>query len=128
MMPFPEQSADHIQDTIRLLRQCPCCKQAYTEAGMTILEDQGDARLVHAQCQHCLSAVLALTMHSDLGTSSVGMLTDLSATDAQRVRAKSYISQDDLLDCYAGLRTPGALEAAVLAPHAIRQTEEQTQV
>jgi len=92
-----ESQFNPIQEQIRLLQQCPVCKGQYTPKEAKIVEQRQDAHLVHITCPHCHNAILAVVVISDIGMSSVGMVTDLSMEDVRRLRAKDVISENDLL-------------------------------
>ena len=86
-----------IQDQIKLLQQCPICKGQYDAKKEKIVEERGDAHLVHITCPHCRNFILAVVVVSSLGMSSVGMVTDLSENDVKRLRNRECISEDELL-------------------------------
>ncbi|MBI5221975.1 MAG: hypothetical protein HY980_00545 [Candidatus Magasanikbacteria bacterium] len=85
-----------IQEGLRLMNQCPVCKGAYQADRKNILEERGEAHLVHITCPHCHNAIMAVIVANPLGLSSVGMLTDLTASDVSRVYHLDSISEDEL--------------------------------
>lgn len=102
---MPKNSAQNpIQEQIRLLQQCPVCAKQYDPKQAKILEERGDAHLVHITCPHCLNSFLAVIVASQLGMSSVGMVTDLNDTDVKRLRAYQPISENELLDFHQYLK------------------------
>ena len=86
-----------IQEQIKLLQQCPICKGQYDAKKAKILEEKGEAHLVHITCPHCQNFILAVVVVSNFGMSSVGMVTDLSEVDVKRLRSRDSISEDELL-------------------------------
>jgi hypothetical protein len=87
-----------IQEGLRLMNQCPLCKGQYApDAANVLLKKQG-ANLVHLTCVHCQNSVLAVIVVTSAGLSSVGMLTDLNATDATRLSHVSSVTEEDVLD------------------------------
>jgi len=85
-------------DKIKLMKTCPLCKAEYTKEALEIVEERTGTHLVHLTCSECQNAMLALIVVSKLGMSSVGMLTDLNATDAQRLHHKQAITEEQILD------------------------------
>lgn len=57
----------------------------------------GDMHVVHVRCTACSHSVLAVLLVSSSGVSSVGMVTDLSFEDANRLKQAESISADDVL-------------------------------
>lgn len=104
-----------IDDGLKLMHQCPLCRQDYAKDGIALLEEKEGVSLVHLECAGCMSSVLAIVMVSQLGMSSVGVITDLSAEDARRFREREIFTQDDVLDFYGCMQKKGVLEQA-LAP------------
>jgi hypothetical protein len=87
-----------IQEQIRLLQQCPICKGQYDAKKAKILEEKGDANLVHITCPHCKNFILAVVVVSSLGMSSVGMVTDLNESDVKRLHGKGAVTEEELLE------------------------------
>ena len=93
-----------IQEGLRLMNQCPLCKQQHTPEAANILLEKNGTHLVHITCPHCQNAVLAVIVVTPMGLSSVGMVTDLQAVDVLRLRHNDAISEDELLDFYTLLK------------------------
>ena len=89
------QSSDQCE--LKVMKQCPSCAKEYVHAGIVVLEDGPDTQLLHLTCDACMNSVLVIIVTSQLGISSVGMLTDLNAEDVTRLRYRQPISQDDVL-------------------------------
>jgi len=94
-----------IQEGLKLMNQCPVCQRQYSEREAKILEEQAGAHLVHITCPHCHNCILAVVVVSQLGMSTVGMVTDLTASDVQRLRARQPVSEDELLGFHQILKT-----------------------
>jgi len=93
-----------IQEGLRLMNQCPVCKGAYQADKKNILEERGEAHLVHITCPFCHNAIMAVIVANPLGLSSVGMLTDLTASDVSRLYHQGPISEDELFACHLLLK------------------------
>ncbi|MFZ2189176.1 MAG: hypothetical protein WA057_05030 [Candidatus Magasanikiibacteriota bacterium] len=93
-----------IQEQIKLLQQCPICKGQYDAKQAKVVEERGEANLIHITCPHCSNSILAVIVVSQIGMSSVGMMTDLGENDVKRLRNKNSISEDELLDFHSLLK------------------------
>lgn len=95
-MPKDSKQPKQIQEGLRLMNQCPVCKGAYREDRKNILEERGEAHLVHITCLHCRNSIMAVIVTTQLGLSSVGMLTDMNASDVSRLHHQDRLSEDEL--------------------------------
>ncbi len=98
---FKSQS---IQEGLKMMAECPLCKQAYSEQKAKVIEEKNSAHLVHITCPHCLHSILALIIVSKVGMSSVGMVTDLNVNDVRRLKRLGPITEDELLNFYSLLQ------------------------
>ena len=83
-----------------------------------ILDEKEDGHLLHIRCKKCWNSILALVMVSNVGVSSVGLVTDLIFEDVQKFRmATSEVSLDDVLEIHEVLEndTQGEFIDAILA-------------
>ncbi len=101
---MPDSQSNPIQESLRLMNRCPVCQKEYRPTAANILEKKSGAHLVHITCSHCQSAIIALILVSKLGTSTVGVITDLNANDVQRLKNSGGITEDELLDFYQTLK------------------------
>lgn len=88
-----------------LLTHCPVCRCSYQQQKVEVIAEKISARLAHITCANCHNALLAIIVNGALGMSTVGMLTDLTANDARRLRSGQVISEDELLFFYKFLET-----------------------
>ena len=77
--------------------QCPLCTHEYKKEEVCILEEQGGTQLLHITCAACQHAMLTFVMTSQLGISSIGMLTDLSMQDVVRIKRVDPLDEDAVL-------------------------------
>jgi len=82
---------------ISFLRECPLCGEAYGDRGISIIEQGEETELVHITCTECHNAVLALVAMTQLGMTSVGVVTDLSDQDVRRFLPKRSFTVDDVI-------------------------------
>lgn len=93
-----------IQEGLKMMAECPLCKQAYSEKEARVIEEKNSAHLVHITCPHCHHSILALIIVSQVGMSSVGMITDLGMDDARRLKNLGPITEDELLNFHSLLQ------------------------
>jgi len=99
-----QPQSNPLQEQLRLMQQCPVCQAKFTPDLAKVLAKRGEVQLIHITCQRCHNALLAVIVVSALGMSSVGMVTDLNATDVKRLEKKSAITEDELLNFHALLK------------------------
>jgi len=83
-----------------------------------VLDEKEDGHLLHIRCKKCWNSILALVLVSNVGVSSVGLVTDLVFEDVQKFRAEdAEVTVDDVLEIHALLEedTQGEFIDAVLA-------------
>jgi len=85
---------------LRVVSSCPICNARYHNNELRILEERSDAQLIYLQCRKCQSSVLAVILMSQLGVSSVGLVTDLTGEDVLKFRRQPVLSNDDVLDVH----------------------------
>lgn len=98
------QHLNPIQEGLRLISRCPVCQVQYSKEKTAVLEANSGAHLVHITCQQCQNSILAVVVLSQLGMSSVGMLTDLASVDVGRVKNRGPVSDDEVLAFYQFLK------------------------
>jgi hypothetical protein len=103
--PSDKSSKEVIFDRLRLMRECPLCGGAYQEKQVEIIEENGSGHLVHITCDQCQNAILSLVVVSQIGMSSVGIVTDLSAIDARRLQKRPPVSEDVVLNFHQYLKS-----------------------
>ena len=99
----PIESMSPLHNGLQLLKDCPMCKTNFTQTDIQVLDTYNNVHLLHVTCSTCTHAMLSLFAISQLGVSSVGMATDLSAADAERVLGSTPIHEDEILSFHAFL-------------------------
>lgn len=92
------------------MSQCPLCKKQHSTEDARILSKKNGAHLVHITCPHCANAVLAVIVVTQLGLSSVGMMTDLDTEDVVRLRQNKPVTEDELLTFHTVLNEQNILK------------------
>ncbi len=91
--------APSIFQKLRLMQECPLCGGQYPQSGVTIIEQRLEgSHLLHIQCAKCGTAILAVVLITQVGMSTVGMVTDLTVADIRRLHGRDAISADDILE------------------------------
>ena len=88
---------DRIGQNLASMKQCPLCQRAYSANDISVLFTQEPVHLIHMTCGTCANAILSIVTMSDIGISSIGMMTDLTARDVVRVHSKPSFTSDDVL-------------------------------
>ncbi len=114
---IPEKShrgnRSSFDETMKLVSYCPLCENRYDLLEAKLLEERDGASLVYLRCRHCGSAIVALLVHNQLGVSSVGLITDLSAEEVEHFVFSEAIDDDTVLNVYQALQeTKNVLELA----------------
>lgn len=102
---FAELFGEHFEN-LRIISSCPICRARYHSGELKVLEERLDAQLVYIQCRKCQASVLAVILASQLGVSSVGLVTDLSGDDVLKFRRQPVVSGDDVLDLHVAMNQP----------------------
>jgi hypothetical protein len=63
----------------------------------------GETKLMHIQCHKCQNAFLTFVLVSQVGASSVGVLTDLGYEDVVRFRSNQNVSVNDVINIHKQL-------------------------
>ncbi|HBB37971.1 MAG: hypothetical protein UV82_C0006G0020 [Candidatus Magasanikbacteria bacterium GW2011_GWD2_43_18] len=82
---------------LKLLKDCPLCQTTFQTTDIRIVDTYDNVHLLHLTCGECAHAILSLFAVSQMGMTSVGMATDLSALDAERVLDTEPIHEDEIL-------------------------------
>lgn len=79
----------------RVALNCPSCDSRLAVGRP--LERADGARLSHYQCSTCLHYCLALIMRTQVGLSSIVMVTDLAYEDVMRLHNAQPITSDEVI-------------------------------
>lgn len=83
-----------------MMSRCPICKAEYQADAAKIFAKNETASLVHITCGSCESAFVAMVVLLGQGLSSVGMVTDLSYADVERLQTAEAITVDEMISAY----------------------------
>ena len=82
-------------DHLRLITHCPMCRASYQDAEVRFCNDLGTAKVYHCTCLTCAHALLVVVMENPSFSSSIGMVTDLSADDVRRLDRQTALTTDE---------------------------------
>lgn len=88
------------ENNLKSLTKCPLCKAKYNHSQTIVLEESSNRTIFHLTCGKCGSAVLAFITEGKQGVVSLGLATDLSASEAQNLLKKGPINKEDVLEVY----------------------------
>lgn len=94
----------------KLLAGCPFCQNQQAHFITSIISANQSAELVHARCQSCQAAMVALLFSTGPMISSIGLLTDLTLEDVSKFQHHESLSEDDLITLHEGLHVPSLIE------------------
>lgn len=99
----------------RILTTCPLCQSAYGRGEIRLVGDRGTSKLFHCRCTQCGHAMLAVIMEARGWVSSIGLVTDLEATDAMRFQTAQPIQTDECVAWHQMLEEKSAELCALLS-------------
>ena len=105
MLPNNKKS-DSWRKTLKLISHCPVCGKDYKAEAGKLLKNESEARFVHFTCHHCQSNFMAMVMMMPKGTSTVGMVTDLSLKDVEKLHKMSPITVDEAIEAHKFINSP----------------------
>jgi len=102
MLP-PKRLPDTWQEALKIINRCPICTTEYRSEAAKLFAREENATLIHFTCGECRSYFVAMIMSIGPGLSSVGMVTDLSLTDVERLYKQDILTIDEVLEHYQEL-------------------------
>lgn len=87
-------------DNPTLITHCPVCNLRYDPLEAKVIEEGENAHLVYIRCRDCHSSILAVIVSNNLGISSIGLITDLSADDVLEFKTAQPVSCDDVIEAH----------------------------
>lgn len=85
---------------LKLISYCPLCEARYNPMEARLLGKEGDTHLLHVTCRKCHNAILAMVLVNRVGSSSVGLVTDLTVDDVMRFQQHRAVTIDDVIDTH----------------------------
>jgi hypothetical protein len=91
---------DSWRKTLKLISHCPVCNKDYKSEAIRLFASGSEAKFVHFTCESCRSYFIAMVMTMAKGISTVGMITDLSFQDVQKLYKKPAITIDETIEAH----------------------------
>jgi hypothetical protein len=88
---------------------CPVCNLRYNPLEAKVLEEGKSSHLLYVKCRNCQSAVLALVVSSNLGLTSVGLITDLNSDEVLKFKDSKSVNYDEILEFHQFINKEKAL-------------------
>ena len=98
-------SSESWGEGLRLVSYCPVCETRYNPMEARMLGQEGDTHLLHVKCRKCHHSILAFVLVNQVGSSSVGLLTDLTYEDVVSFRANTQVNINDVIEIHETLNT-----------------------
>ena len=93
-----------IQNSLRLIKQCPVCSTKYTVSRAKIVDITEDGFIIYFSCSNCWSSLLANITEMPFGMVASAMLTDLQLNELEKFKNAEPVNVDDVLEVHKGLR------------------------
>lgn len=97
-MPLLPKKSDSWRSALKFINRCPICSSVYDSKEAKLFAKNDTATLVHLTCSNCVSYFVAMILVVGQGVSTVGMVTDLSFKDVNRLFRKDPITMDEIID------------------------------
>lgn len=94
---LPSNSRRSSSARLKPITSCPMCHATYKPAEARILDETNGRHLLHIECKKCGNSVLALVTAGERGISSIGLITDLTASDTLRFKDSFGVVIDDVI-------------------------------
>lgn len=102
-MPTPNRSSDRWQEAFKIINKCPICSATYPQQQIKVFATEESAQILHLTCGACHSFFVAMIVLLGNGISSMGMVTDLSYRDVQRLHGQESFTLDEALVGYEAI-------------------------
>lgn len=89
---------------LKFLANCPLCNNKYNPKEIRIVDKKEGLIILYFICSHCKSAIVSAVSAGILGITAVSMITDLSASEVDKMKNERAISSNDILTIYNSLK------------------------
>lgn len=97
MIPTKNQP-DSWREALKFINRCPICDSVYDTKKAKLFAKQNKASLIHISCVKCAGNFIAMVVEMGHGLSSVGMVSDLSFSDAERLCQSKPIEINEMIE------------------------------
>lgn len=101
---MPDQDQDLMQ-RLGIKPNCPVCQAVYPSQNLKLIKEKNGRYLFYILCPRCSSALANIILNNPLGTSSLYVVTDFTASDLERLTSHkvSPVNCDDVIEIYEKL-------------------------
>lgn len=92
--------SDSWLEALKFIGHCPICNERYQDDRAKLFAKRDGANLVHITCDKCASNFITMIVMMGQGLSSVGMVTDLSFEDVQKLYKTGPLTVDEIISGY----------------------------
>ncbi|MFH0804657.1 MAG: hypothetical protein V1916_00490 [Patescibacteria group bacterium] len=83
-----------------LVTQCPVCQLSFVPERAAVVGEGSACWMLHIRCRYCASAMVLVLLQRGGGYQSVGLLTDMTARDVERVQSLAPVGAEDVLQLH----------------------------
>lgn len=105
-----KRNGEQWREALRIISRCPVCSTTYNAEDARVFARLEAATMVHIVCVSCQSFFMAMVVLLGAGVSSVGMVTDLSFRDIERLHRADPIDTDEMIVGYQSMQDHNFLE------------------
>lgn len=107
------------EEGLKFISSCPVCQHQYNPIEAKILTERENAHLLYIKCQRCQAAILALVRASQMGLTSIGLITDLDSHEVSRFKVP--ITSNAILDIYQAVQSGAITQLLIGSQSALDQ-------
>lgn len=89
---------------LKFLANCPLCNNQYNPKEIRVVDKKEGAVVLYFVCAHCKSAIVSAVSAGVLGISAISMITDLGASEVDKIKINQAITSNDVLEIYSLLK------------------------
>ena len=89
---------------LKFLANCPVCNHRYDPKEIKVLDKKDEIVTLYFVCAHCKNAVISAVSAGVLGVTAVSIITDLNASEAEKIKDTLEINSNDILAIYSFLK------------------------
>ncbi|PIT88331.1 MAG: hypothetical protein COU29_00880 [Candidatus Magasanikbacteria bacterium CG10_big_fil_rev_8_21_14_0_10_36_32] len=97
MIPEKKKS-DSWREALKFINKCPVCGSIYNTKNARLFASQDKASLIHISCVKCAGNFIAMVVEVGHSLSSMGMVSDLNFSDAEKFCQLEPIVMDEMID------------------------------
>jgi hypothetical protein len=89
---------------LKFLANCPICDCRYGSDEIKILDKKEGIVTLYFVCAQCKSAIVSAVSAGVLGVTAISIVTDLGASETDKIKNTEAVSSDDVLSIYNFLK------------------------